>query len=82
MKLEGTQEIQLPLLPSYPHVCFSFSPSTLAADGVDVLPLQSSLQLAGLELSKEALAAIDRENRFKIVVNHSSIFLVATVYAY
>ena len=61
---------------------FFFSPSTLAADGVDVLPLQSSLQLAGLELSKEALAAIDRENRFKIVVNHSSIFMVATVYAY
>jgi hypothetical protein len=60
---------------------FFFSPST-AADGVDVLPLQSSLQLAGLELSKEALAAIDRENRLKIVVNHSSIFLVATVYAY
>ena len=27
MNLEGTQEIQLPLLPSYPHDCFSFSPS-------------------------------------------------------
>ena len=26
MKLEGTQEIQLPLLPSYPHVCFPFPP--------------------------------------------------------